>query len=109
LRQATLHGVAGRRRPHPDGGAFAWTEMSAQLRPPDRDASEGSGLASELGMYDDLPGCLNPGEPWVEYGIVERRYRDAHPDAFAQWCNGTAIRAAAPAPRVASRADENAA
>lgn len=67
-----------------DGGAFVWTRVSAQLGAPDRDAREGTGLAAELGMYDDLPQCLIAGEPWVEYGIVERRYREAWPDAFAK-------------------------
>ena len=57
--------------------------MGLRGGPSKADDAEGSGLAREVGMYDALPTCLVPGEPWAEYGIVERRYRDRHPDAFA--------------------------
>jgi hypothetical protein len=30
-----------------------------------------SGIAAELGVYDDVFLCLSPGEPWLEHGIVE--------------------------------------
>jgi len=40
------------------------------------------GPAAELGMLDDLPACLQVGEGWVEYGIVEDRYAKMNPAAF---------------------------
>jgi hypothetical protein len=33
------------------------------------------GVIDQLGLYDDLLNCLAPGEPWLEYGIIEYRYR----------------------------------
>jgi hypothetical protein len=41
------------------------------------------GLASEWGLYDDLPKCLVPGEPLVEYGVVEYRYKQFNPVRYA--------------------------
>lgn len=41
------------------------------------------GLAQEWGLYDDLPLCLLAGDPFVEYGIVEHRYRSANPSRYA--------------------------
>lgn len=41
------------------------------------------GLGEELGLYDDLLELLVPGEPIVEYGIVEHRYACAHPNEYA--------------------------
>ncbi len=42
------------------------------------------GLATELGLWDDLPPLLGPGEPRVEYGVVEYRYATAHPNEYAR-------------------------
>ncbi len=41
------------------------------------------GLAYEWGLYDDLPKCLVAGEPLVEYGVVEYRYRNLNPGRYA--------------------------
>lgn len=41
------------------------------------------GIAEELGVYDDLLRCLEPGE-CVEYGIVEHRFAGASPAAYRQ-------------------------
>jgi hypothetical protein len=40
------------------------------------------GLAQEWGLYDDLPRCLVPGEPMVEYGVVEHRYKELNPACY---------------------------
>ena len=40
------------------------------------------GIAAELGLYVDLPLCLNVGE-WAETGVVEHRYGTAHPHEYA--------------------------
>jgi hypothetical protein len=41
-----------------------------------------SGIMSELGLYEDLPACLRTGDPWVEHGIVEHRYKLLRPDVY---------------------------
>jgi len=43
-----------------------------------------SGIAAELGVYDDVFLCLSPGEPWLEHGIVEHRYKELCPTAYKQ-------------------------
>jgi hypothetical protein len=40
------------------------------------------GIAAELGVYDDFFLCLSPGEPWLEHGIVEHRYKQLRPSAY---------------------------
>lgn len=40
------------------------------------------GITAELGLYDDLPRCLHPREPWVEHGILEHRYKLLRPDVY---------------------------
>jgi hypothetical protein len=40
------------------------------------------GICEELGLYDDLLLCVHGGEPWVEYGIVEHRYKELRPDVY---------------------------
>jgi hypothetical protein len=40
------------------------------------------GIAAELGLYDGLLSGLAPGEPPVEYGVVEYRYGLAHPTEY---------------------------
>src|SRR4051812_2907140 len=37
----------------------------------------------ELGLFDDLPRCLVAGEPFVEYGVIEYRYRVLRARTFA--------------------------
>ena len=34
------------------------------------------GIGAKLGVYDDVFFCLSPGEPWLEHGIVEHRYKE---------------------------------
>ena len=36
----------------------------------------------EFGLFESLPHCLNAGEAFVEYGVVEYRYRQLKPDMF---------------------------
>jgi hypothetical protein len=62
---------------HPGHSPYVWVghrEGSALLE----DGREGP--AFELGMLDDLLACVPADDPWLEYGIVERRYRDYQPD-----------------------------
>ena len=41
--------------------------------------TRGGGIGAKLGVYDDLSLCLSPGEPWLEHGIVEHRYKSCAP------------------------------
>ena len=40
------------------------------------------GIGAELGVYDDVFLCLSRGEPWLEHGIVEHRYKERCPAAY---------------------------
>jgi hypothetical protein len=40
------------------------------------------GVMAEAGLFEDLPGCLVAGDPWVEHAVVERRYGERHPDQY---------------------------
>lgn len=62
---------------------YVWTRLRTRFAPLPADSSEGSGLAAELGMYETLPELIAGDEPWIEYGILERRFREEHPGAFA--------------------------
>lgn len=42
------------------------------------------GFGAEVGVYDDVFLCLSPGEPWLEHGIVEHRYKELCPAAYSQ-------------------------
>ena len=42
------------------------------------------GIGAELGVDDDVFLCLSPGEPWLEHGIVEHRYKELCPAAYGQ-------------------------
>lgn len=67
------------RSDHPAGGPLMWISVP---EPPDLPGL--SGLADELGLGTELPALLNEyvGK-WVEYGVVEAAYADAHPNDFA--------------------------
>src|SRR4051812_16150460 len=67
---------------HPSQRPYTW--IGGLHEAPATDADGESGPAFELGMLDDLVACLHEGEPWVEYGVVEHRYREMSPDAFAE-------------------------
>lgn len=43
-----------------------------------------TGVGEELGVYDDLPTVLIPGEPFVEYGVVEHRYARQYPKPYRE-------------------------
>jgi hypothetical protein len=65
---------------HPiSGNTYTWLAAA-----PDSDASQGSGLTAELGLFDELPAALGPytGQ-WVEYGVLEAAYAMAQPKDFA--------------------------
>lgn len=55
---------------------------SADVAPAEDDREPG--VMEEFGLFQDLPHCLNAGEPFVEYGVVEYRYRQLRPDTFSE-------------------------
>ena len=59
---------------------YTWsgTATSAMDDPTTDNKAEG------LGLYSDLPHCLVPGEPFVEYGVVEYRFSLLRPDVYAE-------------------------
>lgn len=59
--------------------AFQWT--SADVAPEEDDAEPG--VMESFGLFDDLPKCLKSGGAFVEYGIVEHRYRTLRPAVFS--------------------------
>ncbi len=40
------------------------------------------GIAAALGVNEDAFLCLSAGEPWLEHGIVEHRYKELCPTAY---------------------------
>lgn len=65
---------------HPD--PFQWQSSSSSASTAERELLGGKSEA--LGLYDDLPACLVPGEAWVEYGVVEWRYSQRNPRIYQQ-------------------------
>lgn len=61
-------------RHHPDSGPYVWAVPI--------EAAVGDGIMERLGLFDDLPRCLIDGEPWVEHGAVEYRYKLLRPDIY---------------------------
>ena len=43
-----------------------------------------SGIGEEWGVYDALIACVDNSDQWLEYGIIEHRYKLAHPSTYAQ-------------------------
>jgi hypothetical protein len=46
-------------------------------------AAPRDGEMADLGVYDDLLLCVHADDPWLEYGVVEDRYRRQRPDTYA--------------------------
>src|SRR5258708_14761049 len=62
---------------HGGSGPHTWI-ASRQSRPAEEAAEEG--VTDEL--LEPLLGCVVPGAPFAEYGVVESRFRRAHPGLF---------------------------
>ena len=66
------------RRGHPRPGPWTWSSVP---EPPN--AAGVSGMAAELGLHLELPAAVATyGGRWVDYGLVERAYAQAHPNDF---------------------------
>src|SRR5581483_1661255 len=68
---------------HGGDGPFVWEGPDLE-EIETRDNSESGGIAASLGVPHDLLRCVYEGEGWVEYGIVEDRFRTLSPDTFDQ-------------------------
>lgn len=68
-------------RKHVQPAPYSWDGSDDERLAED---SGGTGLAEELGLYDDLLCCLVAGEPWIEYGIVEHRLGQLQPKTYAE-------------------------
>lgn len=42
------------------------------------------GYLAELDVYDTLLACILPSDPWLEYGVIEDRFRRRDPKAYKQ-------------------------
>ncbi|MDE0066588.1 MAG: hypothetical protein OXN44_06920 [Acidimicrobiaceae bacterium] len=42
-----------------------------------------AGIGEEWGVYDALIQCVDNSDQWLEYGIIEHRYKLAHPTTYA--------------------------
>lgn len=62
------------------GAAPSWPSTTTTTG----DVEAAEGITAELGVYDDLLECLVPGEPYVEYGIVEHRFSELRPNVYAE-------------------------
>ncbi len=60
------------------GSPYSWTTKVEQ------EVQGREGITAELGLYDDLPVCVHAGEPWVEHGVVEYRYKLLRPEIYFQ-------------------------
>ena len=59
-------------------GSHSWINSVSELATPDELAAEG--MTGEL--LGPVSACVDPDEPFVEYGIVEYRLRQRYPDLF---------------------------
>ena len=55
---------------------YAW---EARAEPP---GAGRSGVMADLGLFDDLLACVRAGEPWLEHGVVEHRYKLLRPTVY---------------------------
>jgi hypothetical protein len=67
-------------RPLHGEGGHAWTVVPPAAATV---VSCRDGYFAELDVYEDLIACIHGGDPWLEYGIVEDRYRAQAPDTYA--------------------------
>jgi hypothetical protein len=92
--------------PSPDGGSWQYTcppgphhaELHVWTVAEPTTFIGRDGVTAEFGLYDDLPALVVSGEPWVEYGLVEHRYKLAHPQTYNALLDRYGHRAKQPKP-----------
>ena len=70
--------TCGRVKSHPKGEAFVWQGTPTSVSEP----SDGQGPVPIEDVREGLLHCVYEGEPWVEYGIVEKRYAKTAAEDF---------------------------
>lgn len=40
------------------------------------------GLAPDLNLFEGISKCFHDGDGWLEYGIIEERFRELNPESF---------------------------
>lgn len=64
--------------------AHTWsTPAPVPTKPKQAKASQSEALKG-LGVHDDLLACIHSDDPWLEYGVIEQRYRLMSPDTYEQ-------------------------
>lgn len=58
---------------------YEWSSPDASVL----EEESAPGIMQELELFTDLPHCLVASERFVEYGIVEHRYRTMRPETYA--------------------------
>lgn len=72
------HGQYCCENPRHDDGSYTWTpEPQAKPATPGREST-----LIELGVYDDLLACIHGDDGWLEWGVVEDRYRNIAPATY---------------------------
>jgi hypothetical protein len=66
------------------GGGGHRGPRAIEVRKADSVTLPHDGVMAEAGLFEDLPGCLEAGEGWVEYAVVEHRYQMAQPEQYRQ-------------------------
>ncbi len=64
-------------RNHDGEGPHEWTMSLTEVG---RHEAADPGVTDEL--LEPLASCIVPDEPWLEYGIIELRFRDRYPELF---------------------------
>jgi hypothetical protein len=64
-------------RKHPDE-PYTWTyDEAGKAR-----GYPQEGLAAELNLFEDISKCFHEGDGWLEYGIIEDRFKALSPEKF---------------------------
>ena len=61
---------------------YSWTPIRRSTGPSNLSAR--NGIGEELGVYEALITCVDNSDQWLEYGIIEHRYKLAHPSTCAR-------------------------
>lgn len=62
---------------NPTCSSFSW-----RTTPSHSNLDGRTGIAAEYGVHDDLLACIEPDDPFLEYGIIEYRYARLRPDIY---------------------------
>lgn len=72
----TLYTCSRERRHFPDPYSWTFDEVGKVRGYPQE------GLAAELNLFDDISKCFHFDDGWLEYGIIEDRFKASSPENF---------------------------